>query len=90
MHTFDIGLPELDLPIIWMEFEEGLSIDELLRTTPTVLSPPPTAGQTAFSDRICIRINSGVLARLKQMAAEQGVRYQTFIAKILAGRAGSI
>ena len=84
MHTFDLDLPELDLPIEWMEFEDGPSIDELLRTTPTVLSPPPTVGQTAFSDRICIRINSGVLARLKQMAAEQGVRYQTFINQLLA------
>ena len=72
MHADDLELPEIDLPIDWPEFEDGPSIDELLRTTPTVLSPPPTAGQTPFSDRICIRINSGVLARLKQMAAEQG------------------
>lgn len=88
MHTFDLDLPELDLPIEWMEFEDGPSIEEVLRM-PTVLSPPPTAGQTAFSERICIRINSSVLARLKQMAAEQGVRYQTFINQLLALHAAS-
>ncbi len=87
MYFDDLDLPELDLPIVWMEFEDGPSIDELLRTAPAVLSPPPKAGQTAFSERICIRINSGILAELKKRAAEQGVRYQTFINQILAQHA---
>jgi predicted DNA binding CopG/RHH family protein len=51
---------------------------------PVVLSPPLTINQTLFTERICIRINRGVLAELKKRAAEQGMRYQTFINLLLA------
>jgi hypothetical protein len=96
MHTdnltttdLDIPFEDMNIPYEEMVFEDLPDIDELLRTTPTVISPPPTAGQTLFSERITIRINRGVLAELKKRAAEQGEKYQTYINLILAQHTGS-
>jgi len=96
MHTDHLTLPEphlpfeeMDIPFVEMVFEDMPDIDELLRTTPTVLSAPMTSGQTLFSQRITIRINHGVLLEIKKRAAAAGERYQTYINHILAIHAGS-
>lgn len=91
MHTNSLTTPDLDLPFEDMDipfeemvFEDLPDIDELLRTTPTVISPPPSAGLTLFSQRVTIRINRAVLAELKKQAAERGEKYQTHINQLLA------
>ena len=89
MHPDSLTVPDLDIPFAELELEDLPTIDELLRDSPVTLSPPPTAGQTTFTERICIRINRGVLDELKRQAAEQGTRYQTFINLILAERAAA-
>lgn len=79
----------MDLPIEELLIEDLPSMEEVLRTTSTVISPPPTAGQTTFSERITIRINHSVLAELKKQAAVQGLRYQTYLNSILAQHAAT-
>ncbi len=88
MYAGTLNLPDLDIPFeaLGLELEDLPTLDELLRI-PAVLSPPLTVNQTLFSERICIRINRGVLAELKRRAAEKGMRYQTFINMLLAQQA---
>jgi predicted DNA binding CopG/RHH family protein len=94
MHTEDFRIPELDIPFVELdipfvelEFEDLPSIDEILKVSPVKLSPPLTAGQTHYSERICIRVNRGILAELKKRAEARGERYQTYINQILAQHA---
>jgi len=100
MHTVELNIPDLDLDFNLLvddldiqadelEFEDQPSMEEVLREFPVMLSPPPTAGQTLFSERISIRINRSVLAELKKRAAAVGMRYQTFINLLLAQHASS-
>lgn len=96
MHTDDLILPEphlpfeeMDIPFVDMIFDDLPDIDELLRTSPTTIWEPMTAGQTLFSQRISIRIPRGVLLEIKKRAAANGERYQTYINQILAIHAGS-
>ncbi|WP_305074376.1 hypothetical protein [Propionivibrio sp.] len=93
MHTEELTIPDLDLPFVDLDIpEQELVLEELpgtevLLSSRVVLSPPLTINQTLFSERICIRINRSVLSTLKKQAAEQGVRYQTFINLLLAQHA---
>ncbi len=95
MHTTELNIPGLDLDLPSddldiqfeeLELEDLPSMEEVLREFPVMLSPPPTAGQTLFSERISIRINRSVLAELKKRAAAVGMRYQTFINLLLTER----
>lgn len=93
MHTDELNLPlidpELDIPFEELALDDLPSLEEVLRISPTVLSSPPTAAQTLFSQRISIRINHGVLVELKKRAAAVGEKYQTYINQILAQHAGT-
>ena len=96
MHTEELSIPDLDvffvdldIPFEELRFDDLPSIDEILKASPITLSPPLTAGQTPYSERICIRVNRGVLYELKKRAEARGERYQTYINQILAQHAAS-
>jgi len=66
----------LESPAYWEKFEREMAQaaeERAARRKDTVLH---------------LRVNSRVLARLKEKAAAGGMRYQTFIAQILAHAAG--
>jgi len=91
MHTEDEIYQALDIPFVDLDFpdlelvlEDLPSLEEVLRDNPVTLSPPPTAAQTLFSNRICIRVPRWVLAEIKKRAAAQGEKYQTLINQLLA------
>ena len=96
MHTDDLIIPgldipieEIDIPLIEFVFEEMPEVDDSLSATPTVPWVPMTAGQTLFSERISIRIPRWLLLEIKKRAAASGEKYQTYINQILAIHAGS-
>jgi uncharacterized protein (DUF4415 family) len=82
MDNLDLPYPDLDLSL------ESLSgIDDLIANmaayTPPVPCPIPSTSQTAYSQKISIRIPFHVLTSLKQEAERSGMGYQTLINQIL-------
>lgn len=96
MHIDELTVPDLNIPFIDLDIqneelilEDLPSMDEVLKNSQAMFSLQPTAGQTPYSERICIRINRGVLAEIKKRAEARGVRYQTFINLLLTQCAAS-
>lgn len=79
-----------DIPFRELVLEDLPSIDEVLRINPVVMATQPlTAGQSAYTQSITIRIPHWVLAELKKKAVGAGEKYQTYVNLILAQHAVS-
>ena len=98
MHTDDEIYQALDIPFVDLDFpdlelvlEDLPSLEEVLRDNPAMpLSPPPSIAETLYSNRICIRVQKNVLAKIKKRAAATGDKYQTLINSILAQYAAKL
>lgn len=94
--ALEIPFVDLDIPLEELVFEDLPSMDEVLERNQVLnvnevtLSPPQTAGQTPYTERISIRIPRWLLAELRRKAAERGLPYQTFINEVLAQHAVSV